>query len=357
MKINKKTFPFIGLLIFFSVVYMFVAVKPTRNAFHFDPKWTIDVTDVSSETLVPTSSHDKPFKLGSYIGYYSPEGGVSSIQTLEERGAISNHYMAPFSSNANNISFYVPDGQVSGVLEGSGFPFFDEDRIFLFLPTGSSFSVHSSNGKEKWRYENYVPITAFHSNEEGVVAGYADGKIVVFSPEGRIRHEFYPGGSEYEVIFGASLSASGKYVACLSGLDNQRVVISDVGGSKSKITLHTYVENQTIEQSLVYFSANEKYVFSGVKNSVIIVNLDTKEEMHVDIKGKVITIKEVYNGEYYFVLSKDREQSTISVLNENLYKVGSFSFEEENTFLDTDEENVYIGNGTTISKIYINQER
>ncbi len=350
MKINKKNFSLIGLLILFSLVYLLLATKPARNSLQLEPQWTIEV---SEEAVVVSSSQARPFKMGQLMGYYTADGTVSSFQILEERGSISSHYYAPFSSSASQTPFFTSSGLQSGILEKAGFPFFEDNRIFLFSPTGNSFSSYNADGKESWFYEGYAPITAFFSNDEGVVVGYADGKVIVFDLEGHIRQEFYPGGSEYEIIFGASLSQSGRYVACLAGLDLQRIVISDIVGNTSKIIFHEYIEEAVLEQSFVYFSENEEYVFANVKDSLVVVNLDEKKSQRLPVPGKVISIKEVRSGDYYFVLSKNREEGTVTIFNTNMYKVGSFSYEEKNSFIDSDGEHMYIGNGTTISKMYV----
>ncbi len=352
MKINKKSIQLIGFLFLFSIVYLLVAIEPARSTLQFIPQWTIDIENGGTGL---TSSQDFPYKLGAYMGYFTSEGSIGSLQLAGEKGSISNYYAASYAANASQTTFFNPKGEQSGVLAEAGFPFFDEDRIFLFYPTGNTFSHHSSTGQKKWAYENYVPITSFFSNENGVVAGYADGEVVVFNLEGDILQEFFPGGSEYEIIFGASLSSSGKYVACLSGLDKQRIVIADIVGNTSKIMFHTYVENAVSNQTLVYFSENEKYVFVNVKDSLVAINIDTKKEHTIPIDGKVITIKEIYDGEYYFVLSKYRNENTIHVFNTHLHRVGQFSFGDSNAFLDSDNENVYIGNGTTISKVFVQE--
>ncbi len=351
MKINKNNFSLVGILILFSILYVFFAVKPPKNSLQLEPQWTISISESAATT---SASEVLPFKLGQFVGYYTPEGKIVSILELAERGVISSNYVASFSSSARQTPFFTPQGEQSGVIEKAGFPFFEENRIFLFSPTGNAFSAHNDDGSERWFYEDYAPITTFHSNDMGVVAGFADGKVIVFSEDGIVRQEFYPGGSEYEIIFGAALSNSGRYVACLAGLERQRIIISDIEGNTSKIIFHTYVEDAVLEQSFVHFSKNEQYAFVNIENSLVVVDLDEKESKMISVVGKVVTIKEVQGGDYYFVLSKNRDESTVSIFNSHMYKVGSFSFEEKNTFLDSDNEYVYIGNDMTISKLSVN---
>ncbi len=353
MKINKKNVPFVGILILFSVLYVFFAIKPARNSLQFIPQWTIDI-DV--DAIAPTNSQVFPFKLGQKIGYYTPDGAIASMHILEEKGVVSNHFYAPFSTNAEEIDFFTASGDKAGVIQNAGFPYFVDDRIFLFYPSGNAFSFHSTDGTEQWSYENYVPITAFYSNINGIVAGYADGSVIVFDLKGNVLQEFSPGGSEYEIIFAASMSPSGRYVACLSGLDKQRVVVFDIEGSTGKIIFHEYVEEPVYDQRLVYFSNDEQYVFINAKDSVIIVDIETKVEKRIPVNGKVISVKEIFDGEYYFVLSKDRDTSTVSVYNKHLYTVGSFTFDGKNSFIHTDNEFIYVGSENTISKILVKKE-
>ncbi len=354
MKKKNKKFPFAWFLVIFAVLYMLIAVKPTKNAMQLVPQWTIDI---STQHSVLTTGEDKPFKIGRQMGYYTSDGAISFIKSVEEKGIVSSDYMAIFSSDAQEIPVLGSDGILKTTVKAAGFPFFDEDRIFLFAPTGNAFSRFNDTGNLLWSYENYAPITAFYSNSSGLVVGYADGNITAFSLDGDILQSYYPGGSEYEIILGATISNSGRYTACISGIDSQRIVVSNIKENTDKIVFHEYIENFVQTQTLIQFSSNEQYVFANAKDSLIVVDLKDGVSKNIDIVGRIVAIKEVGNGSFFFALSKNRGVNTITIFNSDVYQVGTFSFDGNDAFIDSDLENIYIGYDSKISKLKILQEK
>lgn len=332
---------------------MFFAVKPINDAIQLIPQWTIDIT----KPLVEPSSSEKlfPFKLGKNMGYYTSDGDITLSHSIEQKAAISSSYWAGFPLDAKQTPFFTMTGEQSGVLQRAGFPFFDKNRIFLFHPGGNSFSAHEANGSEKWTYEDYVPITTFSSTSAGSIAGFADGKIVAFNPRGNIIQSFYPGGSNYEIIFGAALSKNGEYSACLSGVDAQRIVISHISEIQSKVIFHEYLETNLYEQTLVQFSSNDRYVFFDTKDELVIVDVNKKSSVKIPIDGKILSITEGDDENLCFVLSKNKSKNayTVTILANVIYKIGSFSFEGSSAFLHSDSNDVYIGYDTRISKIKV----
>ena len=47
---------------------------------------------------------------------------------------------------AKNTVFYNADGSKAGVIEASGFPYFEGDLVYVFLPGGCSFSKCTEDG-------------------------------------------------------------------------------------------------------------------------------------------------------------------------------------------------------------------
>lgn len=352
MKIKKNSISFAIIIVLSVIVYILLSVKPIKNNIQLEPVWTIDVTKAPHDTR---ESNLFPFVLGGNVGYFTASGNVTTIKPIEEsqRVAISKEFYASYPNNAESISFYFPKGNTATVIERAGFPFFEEDRIFLLHPNGTSFSSHNKDGSEKWSFEYYCPITSINSSMNNVVVGYADGKIMVLDNNGRNTHEIKPAGSEHEVIFGVGVSDSSKYVACISGVNKQRIVISDITGTTSKIIYHEYIDSEVFEQSLVQFSENEKYAFFNERDSLIAIDLEVKKSITIPVLGKIMQIKEINNGEYYFVLSKNDGKATVTILNNNIYTVGSFSFNNEKAFIDTDLHSLYVGNGNEVSKINV----
>lgn len=314
------------------------------------PCWTISVNKEAENTAY-TDKKRFPFKLGTKIGYYTEDGVITSFIPVDRRSSVSADFWTVYDQDAAYIDFFTPDGHKSGSFDKSGFPFFDNTGIFLFHPGGSSFSKHNGSGGTEWAYENYVPITAFSSSRAGCAAGFADGNIICFNEKGQITGDFYPGGSNTQVIFGAALSQSGTYCACLSGLNPQRIVIAELAGGKTKIIYHDYLKDNLREQTLVRFSSDDKYAFFNGKSGLISVLLKEKEAFFMPFSGKVLSISEFGSKDIFFVLSKDADMYTVTILCEGKYNKGAFSFKAENAFLYAENGNIYVGCNDRISKM------
>lgn len=229
-----------------------------------------------------------------------------------------------------------------------------EDRIFVFLPGGSSFVKCKEDGSKDWEYDSTCPITAFYSAKNALVAGYADGTIVHFTNEGDIIQNFQPGGSDYPVILAAALSNDGSYIASVSGQNRQRFVLAKKEGAQTKIVFHEYFPTNTKVQQIVKFSNDDRLCFYTCKNSAGIVDIKKKKSTHIPINGSAISLKE--SKDCFFLLTKKQKEYSVYIIEKFTSFTGCFQFQADAAFIETDEENLYIGKNSTISKIKISKE-
>ncbi|MCR5606903.1 MAG: PQQ-like beta-propeller repeat protein, partial [Treponema sp.] len=272
-KENFRIFAIIGGI--FALLYIFLAVRPLGTELYFTPMWTTDIahTQVSSSTAAGI-----PFKLGKNIGYFTEDGNIISNTSFDYKASISSDYYAIFNENATNIPFFNKSGEQVGILKDSGFPYFEDNRIYMFLPGGNSFAQYDSEGKRKWIYEGTSPVLAFSSSEAGTIAGFADGTLVTFDNNGNIDQNFIPGGSDYPVILGADISDSGEYLACISGQNRQRFILAKKDKGHSKIIYHEYLAKNQTKQVLVHFDKSGDTVYFNYNSGLGIVG--TKSLKH-----------------------------------------------------------------------------
>ena len=206
-----------------AIIYFFLSYTPLHTELHLRPEWTCDIT----KTPEPAGQEALlPFKLGKKGGYFTHSGKIAAITDIPYKASFSKDFYALYEENAKNILVSKPNGQEAFTIHGAGFPFIQNDRVFLFAPGGSAFSfVNKASGEVESTWEYSAPITAFNSSSKGSVAGYADGQLAVFDQYGRKTTELIPGGSDYQVVLGADISESGKMFACVCGLDPQRFVL------------------------------------------------------------------------------------------------------------------------------------
>ena len=334
----------------FCLVYMICAPRPLSTELYLVPDWTEDISRVQEgkegDVLIP-------FRLSQNIGFFTPDGRVVSSITFPFKAAISECWYATYGAANRATELHRPTGETGATINAEGFPFFDADRIYLFLPGGTSFARYSEDGNQLWKYESYAPITAFSSTEGGTVAGFADGNMVSFTKDGSIDQRFAPGGSAIPVILGAAISGDGKLIACVSGREQQRFVLAQKSGGHSKIMFHEYAEQDLVTQVLVHFNRAADTVYYNYNGGLGIVDIAKLSSSHVPIKGTIVQIEESEVENLVFILSKDENRYTVTALEPFDHPAAQFSFEGESAFIKVHGEALFVGRNNKISRLTV----
>lgn len=354
MKKKKITPFFISIAIIFVILYIFLATRPLSEEYHFSPDWKINISNPSVSEISPEDSLIY-FKLGQNLGYFTKDGQLALNRTYPAKAAISNSYFALYNSEAENIPFYDNKGIQKGKINTYGFPYFVDDRIFVFLPGGGSFSFCNSDGNVCWTCESTLPITAFSSNNNYTAVGYADGSIKVFeNTTGDVEINFAPGGSDYPIMYGLDISPNGEYVASISGLNRQRFVLAHKEDNQPKIVFHIFLDSDQNRRTFVKFSSDGERVFYNYKNSLGIYDLKKQKNYSYPINSKILSLEEADN--LYFLLGKADNEYTVYIIEKTNILEGSFSFEAKSAFIKTSENILFVGKDDSISRLSLTKE-
>ena len=139
MKIRNNTalgVLFCALLVF---LYIFLSYRPLRTELQLTPEWTIDISKAPVRAAKPDER--LPFRLGKNAGYFTHSGEIDSIYPIASKCTISGEFYSIYDTECRGAVIYKNSGERFCTLETSGFPFIQDDRIYLFLLGGSSFSV------------------------------------------------------------------------------------------------------------------------------------------------------------------------------------------------------------------------
>jgi hypothetical protein len=360
MKKQRKRALAIVAGVVFVLLYVIFAGKPLESEFQLDPQWTINIAengDTETPKIIPDTNRLLPFKLGQTMGYFTPEGGVYNTTVFSYKAVISPYYYAPFSQNAENTVFFSRTGELVGSIAGIGFPYFDDDRVYLFHPGGAAFSrCDNTNGLLLWTHEGYAPVFAFASSAGGSAAGCADGSIIVHSPDGRKSSKIVPGGSAYPVVLGVDISGGGNRVASISGLQKQRFVLTEIGEDSNQVLYHEYFESDSNEQGFVQFSSNDNMVYFAQPGKLTVLDCAAFKTTAMPMKGNVLSLIELPDTNLIFVLTNEKAIYRVYMLENYNMLIGSFSFEAEYAFIRVFENALYIGKDTSISKLAISRK-
>lgn len=352
---NKKTLSiYILIAVSFTILYLILASKPLTKEYQFTPEWKISALN---PVVAKNSENSKPmhFMLGQSSGYFTEKGEITLYNSYPSKIAMSDSYYALYSAEAKDVAFYDSEGKKSGTLEPVGFPYFQDDQIFVFLPGGNSIAKCNSNGKTLWTIENTIPITAFSSNKDYCAIGYANGNIKVYENEfGKCTMDYFPGGSDLPVILGISISKNGEYIASISGHNRQRFVVAKKINNQPKIIYHSFLKDETNERTLVYFTSDDSNIFFNYGKYLGIYNLETKKEACIPVDNRLISVQE--SNSLVYLLGKNKHTYTIYIVEKTNTLEGKFSFNANMAFIKTSGDNFYIGKDNTISKVIVSRE-
>ena len=353
-KPKRNSLPFI-LSIIIIVLYIILAAKPLAKEYSFTPEWKLDTT---AKTENDSDSTGIPFKLNHTIGYFSEDGKLLLAKPFPAKASISDRFYSVYGTSENSIPIYDNKGELYATINESGFPFFENGNIFVFLTGGSSFAKYNTHNKKsnfEWVYEGVFPITAFNSNEKFTAAGFADGIIKLFNNEnGNVIMNYEPAGSNYPVVVGIAVSNDGQYIASVSGQESQRFVIAKNENSKSKIIYHEFLESDLTRRTQVYFTADGKRVFFDCGTKLGIYDLEKDKAYSVKIDKQILSVEESEN--LVFLLGKKGNEYTVYIVEKTNTLEGSFTFKASNAFIKTRGESLYIGKDSTISKISLSRD-
>lgn len=337
-----------------AIIYFFLSYTPLHTELHLRPEWTCDIT----KTPEPAGQEALlPFRLGKKGGYFTHSGKIAAITDIPYKASFSKDFYALYGQDAEDIVVSSPNGSEAFTIKAAGFPFIQDDRVFVFAPGGSTFSfVNKASGTVESTWEYSAPITAFNSSPKGSVAGYADGQLAVFDQYGKKKSELLPGGSDYPVILGADISEGGEFFACVCGLDPQRFVLYKDEGNYKKIIYHEFLSVNLTRQTKVYFSKNDRYVYFDSIDALGIVDTKSAEAIHVPLKGTILDIQESPVDQSVFVLSRySKTYYTITILEDWTNKIGQFAFEADAAFILADGNTLYVGRDNKISRLSISK--
>lgn len=355
MKMNKKIL-FISIFISAAALaYFFLSFLPLETELHLTPEWTVDIS-----TAVQSADDGEvllPFRLGRNMGYFTESGKITLNERVPYKATISKKLFSTYSSDAENTKVFDNAGNEFCVISGAGFPFIQEERIFLLPPGGFSFAIiDGKDGTQKSLYEHTSPITSLSSSEKGICAGFANGDFLIFEPDGNLRASLSPGGSEFSAIFGGAISNDGNMFACVSGLEPQRMVLYRDEGTYKKIVFHEFLKTSLLRQTYMHFSENDKFVYFDSSDSLVVVDTEKLESIYIPLEGMILDIQESSVNNTVFVLSRKARTYTVTILEQYKRRTGEFSFNAQSAFILTEGDSLFIGRDNNISRMAISKE-
>ncbi len=349
---------FIVFSVLFLVAYFFAATKKIEQGVYFKPE-RVSLVEESAESLDDETTENLsgktvyPFILGENFGYFSDDGIILQNKKIENRISISNSFWASYNEKPARTEIFScgEDEQASFVIDESGFVHFDDDRIYLFEPTGCSVSKFDANGKKIWHYTHCAAITAFNSSKKATIIGYSDGRLACISNEGKPLFDFYPGGSNFQVIMGAAVSDDGKKAICICGLQEQRMLLIAITESHHKIVHHSSFKADLRKQVFADFDSQSKFAVFESADGIGVIDCKSYETSFIKEKGEIVGLgKKMQNSVLTILIQNENENTLYAISPPNLI-IGKTKFKAKDSFLIQDGNKIFLGSDNKILKL------
>lgn len=359
MEKKKRRSLLIILFVVLFIAYIIIAVRPLGTEYQITPSWRLDVTN-PTVSEIEENSEVLPFKFSHSMGYFTEDGKVSAFISFPYKASISQKFYTYYNQNNTQSPCYTPNGTLSFMINVAGFPFIQDDRLYVFTPGGAGIVQVDSTGGPIWEYTGTSPITAFNSSSNGVAIGYADGAIYELNNLGHVIRSFSPGGSDYPAIHGIALSKDSSLIATVCGQHKERFVLARNQGVNAKIIFHEFIDTISPYQMLVAFYNNDKNVVYNSGSLLGFVDVRRAKSAHLSITGHAINVQEA--GNCVYVLTKEdsdkvvdssspRYKYTVYIVERLATKIGEFSFYANEAFIKTHNDKLYIGKDSIISQM------
>ena len=285
------------------------------------------------------------------FGYFSDDGKVIMSREIMDKVSASSSYWCQYGTDAKETKIYNPFGNLVTTIKAIGFVHIVKDRIYLFMPGGYGLAEYSTKGERLWKYEHTATITAFHSNDKGVVLGYSDGRVAYLDKDGNEVFNFYPGGSAYQVISGVALSGDGKFIACVSGIEKQRILLVHVMAHHYKIVKHEYLKGNLYRQVFVSFDNDSSCAIFESSDGIGIIDCKSYQIQFIGEKEKIVNVCD--DKKLITILTQENDRCKLIIIEKPFKKVATTTFNASETFLLQDKNKLFIGSGLKISAVEI----
>ncbi len=345
MNVKIKIALFFVLALMFSLVYTFIIAIPLKGNIFFE---AVSATVISNEEIKKASEEDKaelfPFLVGKRFGYFNAEGKIVHSESVPYEVTLSRTAFALYQPQNTKTEVFSPQGKVLGRIQSAGFVHLTDSAAYVFTPGGNAVTCYSLSGEKKWHYEHTAIVSAFNSSPVATVIGFSDGKIVCIDNDGTVLFDLYPGGSKYEVIVGAAISTDGTKIACISGVDRQRVVLiqSSAESAHYKIVYHQYLSQTLRRQAFMRFDSSGDFLLFELAKGIALLDCPNEKLSVMDEEGVIVDVGVDLDVGLFTVLMQKDARYTLSLIRQPANILAQTSFEAKNAYFVQDKNHIFL---------------
>ncbi|MBU0927221.1 MAG: hypothetical protein KKA67_05695 [Spirochaetes bacterium] len=294
------------------LLYFFVFAEPLSPELSAVPRWKTDIDVLQAAAASAPAAEPIAFSAGDRFGYFYPDGRLSFIAEAAGGAPVSDASYVSLEAAGGDRVLKRPDGATIASIE-SRFPFYSGGRLFSAEKDGSGVAAYDSAGRAMWEYAFPCQLSAFSAGDGLVVGGTVDGWLEGVSLDGRRAFSFAPGGSRLPVVLGIGVSRSGDWVASVSGVDKQRLVVLGRGGVDYRVASHRYLDTDYREPVRVVVLDDDKHVLYRRSDGIGVWSVDGSVDEVLPVKADDFDVAlDGSKGIAYLVARRGRKSEIVA---------------------------------------------
>jgi len=338
-------------LVFLFLVYFFGFAQALNLELVLNPTWVTTISE-QNEFLPNTSkSTPIPFALGSYYGYFATDGKLLNAKQIDSGIAISDDAFVSYPKTPDSLSILSPSNSLLGSVPTRAYPYFDKGRLFFIQEDKSGVFETTLSGQKIFQKDFSSIITAFNTNTTVSAVGLLEGKLEILDEKGAVISTFSPGGSRLPVILGTAVSPNSNFVAAISGVDPERLLVLSKRKTGYQVLFHELLPSNFRRPVQLAFSSDSAYLFYEQENTICILDLEKRTTQRFVYSGNLKTLSVNKENDLIFILSGNSNTANISAFKAPGAKLLATTIHGSEFYLRQKDNSIYIGVDSKILRI------
>lgn len=341
----------------FIPVYFFAFAERLSPELSAVPRWRVDMAPGQSAGGAPaarpsdTAQAGEPiaFVAGNRYGYFLADGTVLFVADAASTVAISDKAFVTTEPGSQDGFVQQPRSKARVAIQDVR-PFFSAGRLFSASSDGTGVSAYDGSGHLQWSYTFPCQISAFASSGNLIVGGTVDGWLEGVNADGTKAFEFAPGGSRLPVILGAAISPSGAWVAAMSGIDRQRLIVLSRGDSKFRVQSHRYLDSNYREPVKLIIMSDERHVLYRRPDGIGVWSVDGKVDEVLPIVADDFEASIDTNLDVVYLTAKRGSRTELAVFRRPASLIGTIALPDSSEYVRLAGSSAFIGGRSWLAR-------
>ncbi|OHD22862.1 MAG: hypothetical protein A2Y38_09730 [Spirochaetes bacterium GWB1_59_5] len=330
------------------LVYFFVFAEPLSAELSAVPRWRVDL-DIGVTGKVAAETGLLAYAAGDRYGYFTPDGEVAFIAEAPVGAPISDSSYVALSAGKTEAVLLNSRSETITSFRASA-PFYASGRLFSAEGDGTAVTSYDEQGDKVWSYSFPCQLGAFSAGDRLVVGGTVDGWLEGVDAEGRRVFSFAPSGSRLPVVLGVGVSRSGDWVAAVTGIDKQRLVVLGRGGSDYRVASHTYLESDFREPVRVLVMDDDHHVLYRRSDGIGVWAVDGSIDTVLPVKADTFDVALDDSKGIAYIVARRGRKSEIVAFRLPATLLGRIPLPDSSEFVRFSGSSAYIGGRTWLAR-------